>query len=1094
MNHSITLVFSILFFAGVLVPAFAQSSDNVVINEVDINPPGDDSKSISEWVEIYNPTDSDIDIGGWEIASTTILKKTMSIPYGTIIKSEQFMTYSYDTVWFTDVNESVELRDENQIIVDKTPILSDLQNDFTSWQRLYDGYDFDSSDDWKFVTSTAGSSNGKLVETQDSESVAVSVTSEQTSYLFGDVAVISGSVSEEVYVVKPFFQPEQIVITISGPNFDKTLTMYPDYNLNYENTLSLHQVLGINEGNYDVSVSYAGVTDTTSFSVGYEIIEQEIKEDGTLGITTDKSQYIPGQWVTILASGTGIIPFEGMKFTVTDNGDNVISKGNLFPNSSDNFETRIFITTVNPNYGSYNIHAEYFDRSASTSFEVVEDFKEDVPISLWADKDAYGLGDVVSISGRLNDVFVGTLNLEIIQTKQTSIGDSSSGSNAGFKILDGLTVQGDGSFDYSFTIPDNSIRLGDYKISVSQDVGFAKIIIPVVDDPENFVASDEPLTVEMDMNIYEFGDTMTIGGFVQDPYGNTSYNTGAGVKISISHEDGSPLEIITQTSKSGLSSGGVVTGYTFSAIPETSGRYSVQVDVTKNIFTTGNYVVKSEYQSLATTQLFSIVDSLDLTDGAIISLDKEVYGLGETVYLNGVIPPTGDNSLDISITSPDGSVHNSGATIDNQRFSWSWITPITERYQNIKIDEGRDVIKSNFGVYKIKVSIASESVDLFFKVSADPENDSLSTTPLFVSTEKSLYKAGEKLKVIGNVIARQQGDEGLVVPERVIIKVLDGTFPFKQIHESSVYPTQGGDFSSLFELPATIFSEGLYTVKASYSSISDNAEFSVANDFVFGIDDDLTLLLDIEKSVYYPGDVVVVSGKPNKLIYLEEFEVSIISKTDGEITCGSFICGTNSVATITIRPSPSGSFTHQFVIPDSSSSIGTYDVKVDADFETKSIQFDVIEKPIIIKSNTVIEKENRISEKIISITTEEKIPDDVAIAPRVISGSLITPLRGDESNVNLKVSTQTGVCIIGPDADCLVRESTRKQGQIYDVVEVDGLSLNVRYSGSDVRLEKFSILPESSLEFLPDANWNVEVVKDEQVSRFYYKVTYKTLG
>ena len=104
---------------------------------------------------------------------------------------------------------------------------------------------------------------------------------------------------------------------------------------------------------------------------------------------------------------------------------------------------------------------------------------------------------------------------------------------------------------------------------------------------------------------------------------------------------------------------------------------------------------------------------------------------------------------------------------------------------------------------------------IFFKVSADPENDSLSTTPLFVSTDKSLYKAGEKLKVTGNVIKRAQGDEGLVVPERVQIKVVDGTFPFKQIHESFVYPNQGGEFcSSLFELPITIFSEGPYTVKA----------------------------------------------------------------------------------------------------------------------------------------------------------------------------------------------------------------------------------------------------------------------------------------
>jgi len=68
-----------------------------------------------------------------------------------------------------------------------------------------------------------------------------------------------------------------------------------------------------------------------------------------------------------------------------------------------------------------------------------------------------------------------------------------------------------------------------------------------------------------------------------------------------------------------------------------------------------------------------------------------------------------------------------------------------------------------------------------------------------------------------------------------------------------------------------------------------------------------------------------------------------------------------------------------------------------------------------------------------------------------------------------------------------------KFGQIYDVVEVDGMSLNVRYSGPDVRLEKFSILPESSIEFLPNTHWNVEIIKDDQVSRFYYKVTFKTL-
>jgi hypothetical protein len=271
------------------------------------------------------------------------------------------------------------------------------------------------------------------------------------------------------------------------------------------------------------------------------------------------------------------------------------------------------------------------------------------------------------------------------------------------------------------------------------------------------------------------------------------------------------------------------------------------------------------------------------------------------------------------------------------------------------------------------------------------------------------------------------------------------------------------------------------------------SRFSVTNDFTFGSNVDLSLLLNTDKSEYYPGDTVVVTGKPSKLVYLEKFDVSVIKKTENGITCGSFYCGKHTGPVTTIRPSPSGSFSHEFVIPADVSSVGAYEVTVDADFETAHIKFNVIEKPPPLKLNTVIEKESRIAEKTISIFTEEKTTVDGNLAPRVISGSLLTSALGEESNVNLKVSTIIGTCIIGPDDDCLVRESTRKQGQIYDVVEVDGTSLNVRYSGPDVRLEKFSILPESSTEFLSDTTWNVEVMKDDQVSRFYYTVTYKAL-
>ena len=811
MIQNIFLVFSVLLLVGLIVPVYAQTADHVVINELDINPTGDDSKSISEWVEIYNPTDITIDLSGWEIASTTVLKKTLTLPSGTMILPGEFSKFSYTTIWFTDSNESVELRDDTGVIVDKTPLLSDLENNFSSWQRLYDGYNLNNSiSDWKFVSSTTGSTNGKLVEIVNSEAVTVTAVSEKSSYLFGQYAVIQGHVSEEVFIVKPFFQPEPIMVSISGPNFDRTLTLYPDLNLNYDATLSLQQVLGINAGIYDVSVNYAGATANTSFSVGYEIIEQEEKIDGSFGVVTDQSQYLPGQTVSITGFATEIIPFQGLTFTVTDPQGVMISNGNLFPTNGE-FKTSLFITTIDPPLGTYDIVADYFDKSTTVSFEVIGDIKESVPISLWTDKEFYGLGDTVNITGRLNDHWVDSLDLEILQTKSLSLGvDEQAGGGSVLKILDAVRPDGDSKFSYSFTIPLSDSRLGDYLININKDVGSVTKIIKVVQNPETYVLNTEPLVITTDQPSYDFSsnNNVIITGRILDPVTRTSFETPV-VKINISTSDGRPLEIIGSADAGRLSTSGVSIGYDFTAIPEVGGTFTINTDLNRLIFSEGSYTIEAQYQDLLATTSFEIHD--DLKEGTFVSIDKEIYGFNEKVSLNGLLV-TSDRAVDISLTKPDGTVITAGAAIDNQRFSWSWITPISESYQNLKIDDGRSVTKSNLGIYKIQISSSTYSEDLFFKVSLDPENDSISTTPLFVTTEKSLYKAGDELKVVGNLILREQGDEGLVVPERVWIKIVDGTFPFKQIHEAFVYPTQGGEFSSTFELPATIFSEGLYKI------------------------------------------------------------------------------------------------------------------------------------------------------------------------------------------------------------------------------------------------------------------------------------------
>jgi hypothetical protein len=1092
---NILILFSILFLGGLAITANAQSANHVVINEIDINPPGDDAKSVTEWIEIYNPTNSKIDIGGWQIASTTILKKTMTLPSGTFIEPGQFLTFSYQSLWFTDTNELVELKDKNGVVVDKTPLLSDMKNDFSSWQRTYDGYDLDSTSDWKFATSTAGSSNGKIVISEEKDDVTVSVSSNKSSYLFGDTAIIQGTVSKQVFIVKPYYHADEIIIKISGPNYNKSISLYPDLNLNYKTTLNLQQVLGINEGDYTVLVTYGGATSQTSFSVGDEIVVEDIRDDGTLSLTTDKSQYLPGETLRLTGSTTKVVPFEGLKFTIKNPSGKIISTGSLYPTNGQ-FSTSVFLNIVNPVYGKYQIIGEYFDKSTLAFFEVMQDIKEEKPISLWTDKEAYDLGDTVTITGRLNNVWVGFMDLEILQTRNAALATSAlGGGNSGFKILDMVKIAGDGSFTYSFKIPDDDIRLGDYKITVSKEVGSVSKSIRVVTNAEEYVVSTDPISLSTDKVIYDLGDTMTIEGFIANPPSSSTFQTPS-VTISISHEDGSPLTITALPSGAKTRQrDGLTIAYDFTAIPDPSGRFSVQTSLMQNAFTEGSYKIKAEYRGLVKTINVGIVNPLKLSDGALLTLDKQVYGLGETVLLTGLLPPTGDTSVKISLTKPDGSTINSGATVDNQRFSWSWITPITEKPLTVKSDD-RSISKTNYGIYKINVSTASHNKDIFFKVSSDPEHDSLTLVPLYVSTEKSLYQAGEKLKVIGNIIKREQGSEGLVIPERITILVLDGKFPFKQIHEASVYPDQGGNFQSLFELPITIFSEGEYKVKALHSSKQAESIFAVANDYSYASDEKLSLLLVTDKSEYYPGDMVTISGKPNKLIYLEKFDVSVIQKKDGEITCGSFYCGKHLGPVTTIRPSSSGSFSHQFQVPDSPSSLGSYEITVDAEFETKSLMFDVIEKPLISESEksplTIIEKVNRILEDKISVATNEKTVDDNTVFPRVLSGSLLTT-KADQLDVNLRVTSESGICVIGPEENCLVRDSTRKPGQIYEVVSVDGLDLKVRYSGPDVYLEKFDILPESSADFLPNANWNVDVIKDDQASRFYYKINYKIL-
>ena len=82
-------------------------------------------------------------------------------------------------------------------------------------------------------------------------------------------------------------------------------------------------------------------------------------------------------------------------------------------------------------------------------------------------------------------------------------------------------------------------------------------------------------------------------------------------------------------------------------------------------------------------------------------------------------------------------------------------------------------------------------------------------------------------------------------------------------------------------------------------------------------------------------------------------------------------------------------------------------------------KFDSVQGRFIPNVKTVIEKVNRISDNLISINTQEKIINEQSVKPRVVSGSMITMSKDNQSNVNLRVVSESGICIIGSTDECL---------------------------------------------------------------------------
>ena len=797
-------------------------------------------------------------------------------------------------------------------------------------------------------------------------------------------------------------------------------------------------------------------------------IPAHAETDSELSVMTDKSEYIPGETVRITGQTDTTLPFEGFAFRVVDPTGSTIVSGNLFPING-KFSTSVFMTTIQPAYGTYTVTGTYSDQAAMATFVLVPDSKEDELISLHTDKEVYGLGETVSVTGRLNDLWVGSLDITVQQTRNIALGTGGAAGGTAFKILDVVRLEGDGRFKYEFAIPDGNAGLGDYWIKVSQSVGSAAKSILVSKEPDMHEQPDTPISVSTDRTEYSPGDSMLIDGKIADPDPSPNPETNL-VKLSISK-----------------SSDGIMLRE-FTAIPEPSGRFAFETSMVSTAYAPGQYTLVATHKDLAASATFEVVDSL-AEDWAGIQLDKAVYGLNETVHLTGTLPPRGEHTVAISIIKPDGAIVNSGAVVDSQKFSWKWQTPISEVQPSIKGHDDRSVLASNIGIYKVMVSSGTFKEEILFKVSTSPETDSIPQEQLEISIEKSVYSLGEDLEVSGTILAREQRASDTVIPDRVRVTVAPDQFSSRHIHEAMLYPDRNGNFETTFKIPANVFNEGRYNVKATYIDLAAEVPFDVVNDFTIGTDGDVTFLLATDKAEYGPGELVTMTGNPSRLAYIEGIKIGVIKESKAGTDCGPLLCGNQYVPATGIMPNPTGSFAFEFRLDDSPYVTGTYEIIADTVFETKSVTFKVLADTTILRPDRPeVEKASRIPDAEITVRTASKVIEDGTVYPRTLSGSLVTPLPTSQFNVNLMVSHESGTCVVGPHIFCHIQESTGGNGTDYEMVEIDGMPFKVRYNGPDARVEKFEILPHDMFAALPESDWEIQALKDGQWSRFYYKV------
>jgi len=150
---------SVSINAGLTMKYRLPLCDQLVINEVELNPAGTDAGR--EWVEIYNPLDRQMDLKGYSLE--TMHGEIASLPLDGVIAPRGYRVFTFSKTSLDNgdpgdsfaFGDSIALLNPDGDALDITPVISDTSSNSDTWHRSWDG-----APKWVFGKGSKGTTNG----------------------------------------------------------------------------------------------------------------------------------------------------------------------------------------------------------------------------------------------------------------------------------------------------------------------------------------------------------------------------------------------------------------------------------------------------------------------------------------------------------------------------------------------------------------------------------------------------------------------------------------------------------------------------------------------------------------------------------------------------------------------------------------------------------------------------------------------------------------------------------------------------------------------------------------------------------------------